>query len=63
MSIFKETFADYVKKQLEQRENIIASGAGKKTDISGSVSFNFNESRSGKFFSYQQKQCTTCLYP
>ena len=37
MSIFKETFADYVKKQLEQRENIIASGAGKKTNISGSV--------------------------
>ena len=61
MSIFKETFADYVKKQLEQRENIIASGAGKKTDISGSVSFNFNESRSGKFFSYQQKQCTVRL--
>ena len=61
MSIFKETFADYVKKQLEQRENIIASGAGKKTNISGSVSFNFNESRSDKFLSYQQKQCTVRL--
>ena len=61
MSIFKETFADYVKKQLKQRENIIASGAGKKTNISGSVSFNFGESRSNKFFSYQQKQCTVRL--
>ena len=30
MSIFKETFADYVKKQLEQREKIISSGAGRR---------------------------------
>ena len=57
MSIFKESFPNFVKKQLEQRETTIASGAGKKTDISGSVSFNFNEDRSNSFFQYQQKQC------
>ena len=43
MSIFKESFPNFVKKQLEQRETTISSGAGKKTDVSGSVSFNFNE--------------------
>jgi hypothetical protein len=56
MSIFKETFADYVKTQLEQRENIIASGAGKNND-----KFLFNEDRSDNFFSYQQKQCIVRL--
>ena len=57
MSIFKESFPEFVKKQLEQREKTISSGAGKKTDISGSVSFNFNEDRSNNFYAYQQKQC------
>ena len=56
MSIFKETFADYVKKQLKQRENIIASGTGKSND-----KFLFNENRSNNFFSYQSKQCIVRL--
>ena len=58
MSIFKESFPNFVKKQLEQREKTISSGANRKTDISGSVSFFSNpENRSNNFFTYQQKQC------
>ena len=52
MSIFKETFPDFVQKQLEQRENTISSGTGKNSN-----NFSFNEDRSNNFFTYQQKQC------
>ena len=58
MSIFKDSFADFVKKQLSQREKIIASGTGRKEET---LEFNFNESRSANFFTYQQKQCVIRL--
>ena len=47
MSIFKETFPEFVRKQLEEREKIISSGAG-KTD----KGFEFNENRENDFFTY-----------
>tara|TARA_R110002167_G_scaffold344903_1_gene554487 strand:- start:695 stop:4609 length:3915 start_codon:yes stop_codon:yes gene_type:complete len=56
MSIFKETFPYFVRKQLEQREKIISSGAGR--DSSGNFKFNKNE-RSNEFYAYSlSKQCT-----
>ena len=60
MSIFKETFSDFVKKQLKKRGNLVASGAG-RTETDGSVNFKFNDDRSDEFFQYQSKQCVIRL--
>ena len=58
MSIFKETFPQFVIDQLKIREDIISSGAGKTLTGSKEI-FNFNENRENDFFTYTlSKQCT-----
>ena len=55
MSIFKETFPKFVRDQLAQREEIIASGAG--SDGNGAFNFKQNK-RSEEFYTYTlNKQC------
>ena len=55
MSIFKETFPKFVRDQLKQREEIIASGAG--SDGNGAFNFKQNK-RSEEFYTYTlNKQC------
>ena len=49
MSIFKETFPQFVIDQLKIREDIISSGAGKTLTGSKEI-FNFNENRENDFF-------------
>ena len=58
MSIFKETFPKFVRDQLSQREKILASGTGRRSDR-----FNFGEKeRSNQFLTYTaNKQCTIRL--
>ena len=58
MSIFKETFPQFIIDQLKIREDIISSGAGKTLTGSKEI-FNFNENRENDFFTYTlSKQCT-----
>ena len=56
MSIFKETFPKFVRDQLGQREEIIASGAGRNSN--GAFNFKQTGGRSEKFYTYTlNKQC------
>ena len=64
MSIFKETFPDFIKKQLEKRQEVIASGTGRYNEAVRQYehsAFAFNESRSDEFIAYNSKTCTMRL--
>lgn len=56
MSIFKESFRDYVKKQFNIRQKVISSGNTDKSSPSR-LYHGFDDLVPGAFYGYQQKQC------